>query len=353
MDGFSSSRRDVLRHLLVAGFGGVGTLATAKDRSVLPVGQLKAAADYSGAHKGYSFLAIQNGKVVYEGYANGGKRNSARRIYSGTKGFWGLAALAAAEEGILSFDETVADTIHEWRNDEAKARIKVEQLLNFTCGLERCLQLHNDGLKNRNSMAIARPLVARPGRSFIYGPSALQVFHELLKRKLAAGKRKESPTRYLERRVLGPLGLGSQRYLPDQAGNPLLAAGFVMTARQWAKMGECLLREGQPVVQSGSFDKIRNGSAANGAYNLGFWNNRAANRGGREIDIENMLEVDWYKQSWGRACLCRDAPSDLLACIGSYCQRLYAIPSMDLVVVRHGQGAGFNDARFLRLLVGK
>lgn len=353
MDGFSSSRRNVLRHLVFAGFGGGGALATAKEQSSLPAAQLKAAADYSGAHKGYGFLAIQNGKVVYESYANGGKRSDARRIYSGTKGFWGLAALAAADDGILSFDESVADTIHEWRGDESKARIKVEQLLNFTCGLERCLRLHNDGLKNRNSMAIARPLVARPGRSFIYGPSALQVFHELLKRKLAAGNRKESPTRYLERRVLGRMWLGSQRYLPDQSGNPLLAAGFVMTARQWAKMGECLLREGDPVVKSSSFDKVRDGSDANGAYNLGFWNNHAAKFGGREIDIENMLDVDWYKQSWGRACLCRDAPSDLLACVGSYCQRLYAIPSMDMVVVRQGQGGSFNDARFLRLLLGE
>ena len=34
-------------------------------------------------------------------------------------------------------------------------------------------------------------------------------------------------------------------------------------------------------------------------------------------------------------------------------QRLYVIPSLDLVVVRHGKGASFSDARFLRLLLGR
>ena len=39
--------------------------------------------------------------------------------------------------------------------------------------------------------------------------------------------------------------LGPQRYLDDRAGNPLLAAGFVLTARQWAKMGQLVLERGQ------------------------------------------------------------------------------------------------------------
>jgi CubicO group peptidase (beta-lactamase class C family) len=272
------SRRTILRHLALTGWGVVSSFGAPAPRSLVPAAQLKAAAEYSAARKGCSFLVIQHGKVLHESYAHGAKRSDVHRIYSGTKGFWGLAALAAVEDGVVSLDETVADTIREWRADDAKARIKVRQLLDFTCGLERGLVLHNDGLKNRNSMAIARPLVARPGKSFIYGPASLQVFHELLKRKLAAADRKNSPTRYLERRVLGPMGLRSQRYLPDQSGNPLLAAGFIMTAQQWSKMGHCLLRAGHPVIGSDSFEKIREGSGANAAYNLGFWNNRAAGK---------------------------------------------------------------------------
>ncbi len=53
------------------------------------------------------------------------------------------------------------------------------------------------------------------------------------------------------------------------------------------------------------------------------------------------------------ACLCRDAPRDLVACVGSGYQRLYVIPSLDLIVVRQSRGGRFSDAQFLRLLLGK
>jgi hypothetical protein len=125
-----------------------------------------------------------------------------------------------------------------------------------------------------------------------------------------------------------------------------------MTPAQWAKMGDLILRSGAPVIQPASFSQVTEGSSANAAYSLGFWNNRAAGRGGREIDIEDTLDKDWQAQSWSRACICRKAPADLIACIGSGYQRLFAIPSLDLVVVRQGQNAKFSDASFLNTLLG-
>jgi hypothetical protein len=65
------------------------------------------------------------------------------------------------------------------------------------------------------------------------------------------------------------------------------------------------------------------------------------------------LVPKWHRQSWGGAVLCRAAPSETVACIGSGYQRLYVIPSMNLVVVRNGSGRKFSDAQFLRLLVGR
>ncbi len=202
-------------------------------------------------------------------------------------------------------------------------------------------------------MALDRPMVSIPGRNFIYGPSSFQVFHEVLKKKLSGKWRTESPTHYLERRVLKPMGLGSQRYLEDGSGNPLLAAGFVMTPSQWARMGDLIIAEGSPVLKPGSMKALLEGSSANAAYSFGFWNNRAAGRlGGREIDIEDMLEVDWERQSWSRVCIAKGVTADLIACIGSSYQRLYVIPSQDLVIVRQGNNARYSDGEFLRLLLG-
>ena len=148
------------------------------------------------------------------------------------------------------------------------------------------------------------------------------------------------------------MGLGSQRYLNDSAGNPLLAAGWMLSARQWSRMGELVLNGGAPVVSAGSMAQCWRGSGANRAYSLGWWNNRNA-PGGREFDIEAALVPKWTRQGWGGAVLCRAAPSDTVACIGSGYQRLYVIPSMNFVVVRNGGGGRFSDAQFLRLLVGR
>jgi CubicO group peptidase (beta-lactamase class C family) len=304
---------------------------------------VRLAANYSASQGGKSFLAIQRGQVLFE--QNAGEP---RKIYSGTKAFWNLAALAAAEDGFLNLDEAVAATIPSWRNDPRKARVTIRQLLDFSSGLEPVFYLHNNDPGDRDRIAIGAPLVASPGSAFIYGPSALQVFHQVLKQKLHG----ESPTRYLERRVLNRLGLGSQRYLADRAGNPLLAAGWFLSARQWAKLGQLVLAGGAPVVTPGSLAQCWRGSSANQAFSLGWWNNRSA-PGGHEFDIEDMLIPKWSRQNWSGAVLCRDAPRDLVACIGSGYQRLYVIPSLGLVVVRQSSGGRFSDARFLRILLGK
>jgi CubicO group peptidase (beta-lactamase class C family) len=318
-------------------------IAFCSTANALDPAAVRVAAAYSAGQGGKSFLAVQHGETLFEQSAG-----APHKIYSGTKAFWGLAALAAAEDGLLNLDEHVAATIPAWRNDPRKARVTIRQLLDFSCGLEPVFYLHNNNPGDRDRIAIGAPIVANPGSAFIYGPSALQVFHQLLKEKLHGA----SPTHYLERRVLHRLGLGSQRYLTDRAGNPLLAAGWYLSAREWARLGRLVLAGGAPVITSASLAQCWRGSPANQAFSLGWWNNRAA-PGGREFDFEDMLVPKWPRQNWSGACICRDAPSDLVACIGSGYQRLYVIPSLGLVVVRQSSGGRFSDGRFLRLLLGK
>jgi CubicO group peptidase (beta-lactamase class C family) len=304
---------------------------------------VNAAAEYSARHHGVSFLAIQDGRRLLEQNAK-----TPHKIYSGTKAFWDLAALAAAEDGLLNLDERVVGTIASWRSDPRKAQATIRQLLDFDSGLEPQFFLHETQSGDRDAAAMRARMVAEPGRAFIYGPAALQVFHQVLKEKL----RGDSPTHYLEHRVLHRLGLRSQRYLPDRAGNPLLATGWILSPRQWAKLGQLVLANGAPVVSRNSLEQCWRGTSANRAFSLGWWNNRAAPNG-REFDFEQMLIPKWQNQDWHDGCLCRDAPSDLVTCIGSEGQRLYVIPSLKLIVVRQANGGSFSDAHFLRLLLGR
>ena len=64
-----------------------------------------------------------------------------------------------------------------------------------------------------------------------------------------------------------------------------------------------------------------------------------------------MLELKWQQQSWRGTCICRDAPTDLVAAIGSGYQRLFVVPSLDLIIVRQGVNAKFSDGDFLRIIL--
>ena len=308
----------------------------------LPAERIQAAYAFSAAHGGHALLIKQNGKILHESYTNGHTKREPHRIYSGTKAFWCLTAFAAEKDGLLKLDDCVSDTITEWQHDKRRSKITIRQLLDFSSGLEPLFGLHENEYKDRTTSALKAALVGTTGKSFIYGPAALQVYHELLARKLR--EKKTTPIRYLERKVLSPLDLGAQRYLPDSRGTPLLAAGFMQTARQWSELGSWLLKHADVLAALKT-------SAANRAYGFGFWNNHAAeSKSAREVDVEDMLDKKWHEQSWRNACLCRSAPADLIACIGSYGQRLYIVPSQQLVIVRLAQDKKPDDAQMLRLL---
>lgn len=312
----------------------------ASPAAAIPAERLQAASAYSSSHGGHAFLVMQNGRVLHESYSNGHAKGMTHRIYSGTKAFWCLAALAAEKDGLVNLNEPVSNTIAEWKADKRRSQITVRQLLDFSSGLPPMFGLHENTFKDRTAAALKASLAGTPGRSFIYGPASLQVWHEVLARKLR--EKGQTPTRYLERKVLSAVDLGPQRYLPDQKGAPLLASGFMLTARQWAELGQWVIKHKE--VQG----TLR--GSANPAFGFGFWNNHAASSTAREVDVESMLDRPWAGQSWRGACISRAAPADMLACIGSYGQRLYIVPSQKLVIVRLAQDKKPNDAQMLRLL---
>jgi len=322
--------------------------------SGLDAGSMKAAASYSAARKGLSFLVIQDGKVIFENYPDGRSGEQPSAIYSGTKGFWCIAAMAAAQDGILDLNERVADTITEWDSSSDKAEIRVRDLLNFTAGIEPTFSLHGKSIPDRNRYSVRLPAVRARGHSFMYGPSQLQIFSELLRRKLLP--RHVTPQEYLTRRVLRPLGIANVDFRVDTEGHPMLASGFRLTAKEWARLGSLILDKGNynrhQIVRWDYLDECFRPTRINPMFGMGFWLNREADdSGAREVDVERMLEVPWERQNWRESCLCREAPTDLIAAIGSGYQRMFLVPSRHLIIIRQGRDVGnFSDSAFLRLI---
>jgi len=328
------------------------TLAASTLGAVIRPEDCARAAKYFEDTHGVCMLVMQNGRIVFEDYPSPGMKRGRWPIFSGTKNFWGLVALCAVRDGLIRLDEHVVDTITEWKNDPRKSQITIRELLNQTSGLDNASFLHRQSIADRNATAIRLPMFATPGTQFIYGPSHLQVFCELLRRKLGG----RSTISYLKQNVTGPLGLTGLEFKKDKSGNPLPASGFELTAREWARLGALVLGggsyRGHQVVPGFLLREAFIGSSANPCYGLTFWLNRQAPRAA-EIDFEKDLDLDWRRAHWIDICISRSAPSDMIACIGSGYQRMFVIPSMNAIIVRLGQNTQFSDASFLRLLLGR
>jgi CubicO group peptidase (beta-lactamase class C family) len=308
------------------------------------------AADYSRRHQGTAILVLRGDRIVFEDYQSEAIARAPQPIFSGTKSFGCLLAVAAAQDGLLTLDELVADSVPEWRADPRKARITIRHLLALSSGLDPATSLLQDrAVANVYARALDLPAVAEPGARFAYGDSHLAVFGEVLRRKLAT--RGEEPLAYLTRRLLQPLGLTDTRWQRDAAGNLLLASGARLTARDWAALGRFLVQrgqwQGQPLLPPDLLGQCFAPSRPLPAYGLTFWLNEplppAASR-----PPDSLLRVD---RSGG--AIYAGAPRDLAMAAGAGGQRLYLIPARDLVVVRLARGGDWTDRAFLtRLLDG-
>src|SRR5436853_990442 len=137
--------------------------------SEISVSNCARAAKYSESRHGSAMLVMQNGRTIFEHYANGASAKRRWPIFSGTKSFWGIAALAAVQEGLFRLDDPVSDTITEWKSDPRKSQITIRELLSQTDGIEGASRLPRPTIRDRNAMAIKLPMIAETGTAFISG----------------------------------------------------------------------------------------------------------------------------------------------------------------------------------------
>jgi CubicO group peptidase (beta-lactamase class C family) len=307
---------------------------------------LAAAADYSMAQKGQTCVVMFNGKVILERYDNGGAADKVQMLASGSKSFVGLAAVAAVHDKVLNLDNPVCEAITEWRDDRQKTKITYRQLLTLTSGL-------TSGERGRAARAPAwkdiasKPMEGKPGEQFDYGAYHLNAFAYALERKLG----KETFEAYLKRRILDPIGVKVEWKFKCEDGHPQVGGGAFVTAKDWAKLGEFVRLggkwDGKELVDAKLLAECFTGTAQNPAYGLTWWLRK-------EVTAEHRQGNPILSREWGDVANADQLPADLVAACGAGKQRLYVIPSLQLVVVRQGTlSRGFSDLEFLGLLLGK
>ncbi len=313
--------------------------------SVRAFGTLEEAARYSAQRGERALLVWQNGRLSLERYSVAEPSNR-EHIFSITKSLCALGAFAAIGRKLLQLDEPASLTLTEWQNDPQKRRITLRDLLNQTSGLSPGFEdLYAANVRNKNQRALNLPMTAPAGEKFAYGPSHYEVLEALMARKLG-----EPPLAWIERAVLGPLGIRPGGWRRDRLGNPYFSAGAQVSARNLLAAGHLVRRKGWrwifPLVPSSLVREASLGSRANPIYGLGFWLNRLATENNAvEIDVEEAISA---RTDWNHLCLSRSAPVDMVAMVGSRGQRVYVSSSRRLVIVRLGSQAGFRDPDFLR-----
>jgi CubicO group peptidase (beta-lactamase class C family) len=306
----------------------------------------RAARQYSQRANGHAMLVMVDGSVVYEAYDNGWDEQTPHRLASGTKSFAGVAAAAAANDGLLSFDERVSETITEWKQDGRKSRITIRQLLSLTSGIDA----GENSVVLQYSDAIKAKSLHPPGTKFRYGPNPFQVFGELMRRKLSESN--ETHVDYLKRRVFTPIGMETGHWRTDVDGYPHVPSGAFVTAREWAKFGEWLRHkgrcQGQPIVGKDLLEQLILGSKSNPVYGMTFW---LARTGG--VSAGDDAAGRSTTPQFDGPDLRGKTPSDMYMAAGAGKQRLYVIPSLKMVVVRMGETEGrrFLDDAFLGRLI--
>jgi CubicO group peptidase (beta-lactamase class C family) len=301
-----------------------------------------AAAAYSAENRGVSLLVLRAGERVFEDYPNQGGADRGWELASGTKSFTGVIVAAAIQDGLInSWDELCADTLHEWRGD-ARREITLRHLLSLTSGIEGGPIARPPAYAD----AIGQTAGEAPGARFAYGPTPFQIFGEIMRRKLEG-----DPLAYLQRRIFDPLSITPTHWRRGRDGNPHMPSGAGLTARDWARFGLFVMREGEGRVDPGALAQCFQGSAANPGYGLSWWLWRD---GLVPPGRTQAVSID-------PALTRRFGPISMAAGAGD--QRLYLLPQRDLVVVRQATGilralrqrrgdGGFSDAGFMRTLLG-
>ncbi len=274
-----------------------------------------------------SLLVIYKNQIITEKYIKGFDKNSKILGWSMAKSV--LATLFGVLERQGKIDLNSTHLFPEWENDERK-NISLRAMLQMNSGLkwEENYDKISDVTKmlfldkDMSQMQLHKPLEFEINKHWNYSSGTSNL--------LSAYLRKQFPNHevYLDfpiKELFDKIGMSSMIIETDLSGNYVASSYAWATTRDWAKLGLLYLNRGnwngEQLLNESWVDYVKKPTeSSNGTYGAHFW-----------VDKDKTYT---------------DIPNDLYFMDGYQGQRVFIIPSKDLVVVR----MGLSDIDFNKML---
>lgn len=282
-----------------------------------------------------SFLVLYKNKIVAEKYDDGFNKNSKILGWSMTK------SITATIFGILQhqgkYNINTPAPIAEWKNDDRKI-ITTSYLLHMNSGLawDEDYTAISDATKilflsrNMGRIQLEKEVAYKPNTHWNYSSGTTNLLSFILRNQF---KTHQEYLDFWYSALIDKIGMYSMIVETDMAGNYIGSSYAWATTRDWGKFGLLYLNKGnwngeQLFDESWAKYVATPTVGSNGDYGAHFW----LNAGGRYPD----------------------APKDLYSANGFQGQKVFIIPSMDLVIVRMGltEDAKFDVNGMLKEIVG-
>lgn len=290
---------------------------------------LQEVAKYAETRNSTGLIVMHRGAIVLEQYWQGYDATSNFNAMSMSKSIVGmLVGMAIAEGAIHSLDDPATRYLPEWRSDE-RAAITLKDLIYMQSGLRNeqntsrptsdlvHLYIGSDVEKTALKIPLERP----PGQAFDYNNVNSQVLAIVLQR--ATGM---PYAEYLSTRLWQPLGAhNASVWLDRPEGMAKTFCCLFATARDWARIGQMLLQRGRfdetQVIPADWVEAMLKPSPLEASFGKHIWiKARTPDR----PNVEQAASIPYLAED----TFCMD---------GRGLQRVFVVPSRELVVVRMGE----------------
>ena len=283
------------------------------------VNKLNEALAYAQSKNTYGFIILHKGKIVTENYWNGWNKDTRYYIASAGKSIVGLLVGIAQKEGILKISDKTSKYLgNGWTScPQAKEDlITIKHQLSMTSGLD-------DGVADSDCRTPdCLKYKADAGTRWAYHNAAYHLLHDVLVK--ASGM---TMNNYTKTKLADKIGMKNYTWL-----NYILG----LNTRDMARFGSLILNKGtwngQTVLNDTAYfdEMLHTSNTYNKSYGYLWWLN------GKETLMVPTSQVVF------KTPLAATAPADMVACLGKGDKKIYVIPSLDLVVIRHGDDTGTN-----------